>query len=57
MNRTGCVNDRLPNLHQERVQPTRTCEKAAAVQLYNFQILPLDRVAAMFRRNPAWRSA
>jgi hypothetical protein len=34
-----------------------SCGKAAAVALYLHGILPLERVAAMFRRNPAWRHA
>lgn len=34
-----------------------SCAKAAAVALYLYGILPLERIAAMFRRNPAWRSA
>jgi hypothetical protein len=33
------------------------CGKAAAVALYLYGILPLERVADMFRRNPAWRHA
>jgi hypothetical protein len=36
---------------------TPSCGKAAAVALYLHNILPLERVAAMFARNPAWRSA
>jgi hypothetical protein len=33
------------------------CAKSAAVALFLYGILPLERVQAMFRRNPAWRSA
>ena len=38
-------------------QPTPSCEKWAAVQLYCHGVLPLHRVAALFAHNPAWKSA
>lgn len=34
-----------------------SCGKAAAIGLYTHQILPLHRVAAMFRCHPEWRAA
>jgi len=33
------------------------CGKAAALALFNYGILPLDRVDAMFAQHPRWRSA
>ena len=34
-----------------------SCAKAAAMALYLHGILPLEQVAAMFKRNPVWRAA
>lgn len=41
----------------QTTQPAPSCSKAAAVALYCHGLLPLERVAAMFRANPEWRSA
>ena len=42
---------------QDYTAPTASCAKAAAVALYSFNVLPRERVAVMFARNPSWRAA
>lgn len=43
--------------HNQLAVPVPACGKAAAVSLYCYGILSLERVAAMFARHSEWRSA
>ena len=54
---TTAARQSYTQTNNKRLEPSPQCGKAAAVALFNFNLLPLESVSRLFARNPTWRAA